>query len=1106
VSKMNVFFILCLVFSPFNSVFALSEEEAALLQESAQDSGIVDSVLGSIKKIPIPDEIKEFIAGISFEEEDMFLVEFLDDAIGISGFVIMDKKKIPVEAIKADEGNSFTFWLPKKKKLSDILLGLEFVDKLPITKPAFIISTFEYHDERYGVMIKRGLNVISTLPTKKVSVPDALKAVKKKFAKKIPTMTLHGVVPKKAKKAYFVASAPIADTKLSEVMDLDGLGLPSSTRKVFDHIVLSKAQFFARFSRAAQRSGLTGKITLYNTEVDAIFASEKVKKEKVKISFKATLPPKWKFSDGFSDLKYLDGITLHNGIFLLSNYSYKEPKRDVPIEPGLNIVGNVTFSTFKSDAPLAEVATMLGKSVKDLTFAGVIKKKVKESVFKAYMPLHKKKVSLQTLIDLRRYGVPDSFLPKMQGMVLKNLQVSMGIGPEAKQVEASGDVEFNKKKIQADILFKKIKGKKTVVTLILNLPPNWRISDDFPLLKPFDEFTTSNPKIVLSTEDYDEEKLKAALSKGLNFVSKIDMSGPLEEMKTFITHLLEQQGITSEKLDDIVLVGALRKNILKSDFSAEIPIRITFDFEKLQKKKPKHIKKLTTEPFTLAIKADASFGLKTGVSLYLTSQEEPITLVGEIAAGVNEFGLSAAMIGTLDPAFGVNWLALGNFGIELDVDYKVLAATGLPSGFGLRGTMDLGQDKDKVSLDIAGKVELSATTGGEFIFSGKANKIPLSSFVGLLVKMVDKNVSMKKVPGLSFSDVELTVVPVPATIAGKSYESGVIVKGGVEVLGVKGGVDFKISAQELKIHGGAHLSKIDTPVFKITGKGPDREAGTKDDGPAMFLDISPEEQRVYISGMVEFPPLKISKEAEIDITPTGGSFKISEKLFGKFETEVAVSFDVENPQEFNAKFVFNNDLLSFLTKDVVKEIKKFEKKNVEEVEKLSARPVEEGGAEEVARVENRIAELKEDIEKYKRECDEASLLKKIYECPESGAKITGAGIELASLEAYKEAILKPGVEVVKGLTTATREVGKAGVIVTSRIAQWTAMGLGDFLNVTKVEGEFSGESLLAGKTPKLTLEGVLFGKHISLKDMYFDFNNPEHLFETLAQGIIQLAQ
>ena len=1055
--------------------------------------------------LPMPKPMKDIVKNVKIENQEFVEgPEGFEDALGMKGTINIYGKKVPVKGFQEeDEGTSVRFWLPKEWYISKTFSELKELDDQPIAKPAFVLSTFEYEDKELGVIIKKGLNLVSKLKIKELKVPKSLVKIRDGVAKKIPEISLQGVITKKVKESSFIASVPLKkDVKLSEIMQLKKLGIPESMQKKFAGVVLQKPTFEIRLGLGYQDFSMRGKVKLFKADLDAVLTVHKEPGQKAQARFKLVMPPDWKLSDGFPEFAAMDSMSPPKAVFIFSNYEYEDPDFEIPIEPGLNIVGVIRVTDIKTDAPIGEVMKRMKDTSGELTFSGLIKKKIKESRFRAYLPTPKDDVPLSKFLPTKMLPLPDSVRKKISKYNVHKPFVFIDLRPGVKVVELDGTIVSERDSTDINLLFNRLPGK-TAFVLILHNPPDKKLSADFSPLKPLDALNLADMKFVFSTHDFFFEKLNVELVRGLNVVAEIALDGPLGPIKNFVDKALSKHGV-AYKGEKLMFVGSIPKNIRNASFKVVIPGRLTFDYQKMYKekvikRKPKNIAWMRIENFllTLGLKGiNLEFGLSSGFTVKFVKQKKQVLFKGMIDVTPHKFGLGGSMDGKLELAKG---FALEDPGIELDIDYKILAATGLPAGFGLRGIMGVGEKPDRSEIDIAAKIEISTGGMSEFIFSGKVDQLKLTQLIQLFSKMAGKNISLKKVPTFALSDVEYTIVPFPAEIAGKHYEQGVVVKGGIKLFDITGVMG--ITVEPTGLEGSGQLKNIDMKVIKLTGAGPDKEYDTEDDGPVVSLKITPLEQRLFISGKLEIPALKLSQNSEIDVQPGGGRVKIMAKIGPLLSAELDMFVNFEAPEEFEADFEFQQDALSKLELLMIEGIKEFNKKAEEDLEKISAEEVSKGAQEEIEKVEKKIAKLKKEIDDLKDECDDAPGWKKAFVCTGVGAKLIKPGTELAALVTYKEGLVKPGTAVIEVVTTGVRETAKFGTKSVSKLGEWTAKGLGNILNIKKLSGHVSALELMTGEAPRVTLEATLLGKDITLKDLELSIDN---IFDFVSKAVNKL--
>ncbi len=325
-----------------------------------------------------------------------------------------------------------------------------------------------------------------------------------------------------------------------------------------------------------------------------------------------------------------------------------------------------------------------------------------------------------------------------------------------------GFVRIDNVRVPIKLIFVEMEGDITEIILIVDLPVNWKFARLGSQLATLDKgIQLTNPKLILSSFEYEEPTFhNVEIGMGVNVISAIKFIGALLPVQSLVNNLDKVAKSTSK--GDIYMVGHILKPLSKATFTAFLPQEIVFDL-----KNSKPIKMIDLKKFFIEITASLEAKMGLTMLMYSTKFKDPIDLKAFVTIKPNEAVFSGALNTMFDPAFGIKWLALGDFGLDVDLNYAVLASTGLPSGFGARGKMNIGTGADVRKIDIAGK----AGVGQGLMLSGKIDTLPLFLVVAILEKMVGAKIPViKKIPNPILRNVELAVIPEDTEIAGKEYE------------------------------------------------------------------------------------------------------------------------------------------------------------------------------------------------------------------------------------------------------------------------------------------------------------------------------------------------
>ncbi len=422
-------------------------------------------------------------------------------------------------------------------------------------------------------------------------------------------------------------------------------------------------------------------------------------------------------------------------------------------------------------------------------------------------------------------------------------------------------------------------------SLVLDMPNSWQLSTWFQDLKPMDKIKFEKSKFAIATAQYRDIELDIYLEYlNFTFIALINLSNQqmqeFQSLRTFIEK-------TNKKTVPYLLIQTSIP--FRKPKEAKFDIVVPFTFEKTYKP-GSSVTKIAADALIVSIQPiQLTLGLSMGMFLYLSSQPQPLrfTLAGTLSK--TDVELEGYMEGVYDPAFGLDWLALGEFGLELDFNFALMAA-GIPvSGIGFRGMMGLGEGTQRVNIEAAAKVEVNSDSVPGIGLQAKVNQIDIGALFSLLKKdskKAGKNVDISNMPTIKFYDLGLRIMPQSMSIAGQTFRQGVTAEGFMDIFGLKGYAYVYVSPSTLTFTMKGGLAKIENEYFKISGPGL-KDIPGMEEGPSTTIDVallkpSPQLPSVIIGGDFEVKPIKW--KTKVDLI---ASLK---QIYAKAETTIGEGF------------------------------------------------------------------------------------------------------------------------------------------------------------------------------------------------------------------------
>lgn len=385
--------------------------------------------------------------------------------------------------------------------------------------------------------------------------------------------------------------------------------------------------------------------------------------------------------------------------------------------------------------------------------------------------------------------------------------------------------------IEGDLFVRKT-GNKTIYLLKAQAPKNFKLSDGMKELKGtlFDNITLNQFNFVVSSDDYDEQVKKGVektegtnpdvfkYHKGLNFVAQATLSGPLAPAGK----LLNEDGSV------ITIIASLDpSNPLNSVFRADVPSGIVMKNDQA-----------TLDKFSLEIKGNPTPALALLTQMHIKPSSHDDWLVFTIRIGVS--ALDAMLAGTLrcegeeggdcywhNPV-GIKGLDIAYVALQGGINYVKFAATGLPSNFGIAGSMKI---NDKIVM-----VATNIDTGdpNKFMIAGAVEQLTLHDIIVVAQKLTTgafKEVSLPEAD-VALEDVSVYMVPQDKVMIGEiEFNQGFSLSGRLRLGKLfEAGVEGRLISG---LAGGAFFTGYCSPinianVLKITRSKKDKEGRLTD--------------------------------------------------------------------------------------------------------------------------------------------------------------------------------------------------------------------------------------------------------------------------------------
>ncbi|KAJ3129205.1 hypothetical protein HK098_002189 [Nowakowskiella sp. JEL0407] len=263
--------------------------------------------------------------------------------------------------------------------------------------------------------------------------------------------------------------------------------------------------------------------------------------------------------------------------------------------------------------------------------------------------------------------------------------------------------------------------------------------------------------------------------------------------------------------------------------------------------------------------------LKCGIELQHPKSND--TLVFKNTFSASKSGAKA--IGSLIAShwtspFGIKNLVIHDVLLQLDVDYVVLASTGLPKSIGIAGDLKIGSTVMKVATEIG------IADPSKQMISGHVEKLPLKDVIGFALQLASGkfNKTTEFVDGPSDSyeletiskdylvleTATLHICFEKTQIGSKVYEEGVSIQAEWKTIGRKTSALLHLSSSGVIARGTITSFSLGPLVVKGPESTPGSKAGKHDDA-ILEMHLTDTKQQIVIAGTIDLKGLKTSVTA-----------------------------------------------------------------------------------------------------------------------------------------------------------------------------------------------------------------------------------------------------
>ncbi len=429
------------------------------------------------------------------------------------------------------------------------------------------------------------------------------------------------------------------------------------------------------------------------------------------------------------------------------------------------------------------------------------------------------------------------------------------------------------------------------------------------------------------------------IKPGLNIVATVPLTGAFEYLQNFINSVTGQPiTATGGTMNLAVQTPLENMSLSKVAISAALAVRFGIDFTKL--KDPSLSTKLNLRAFNFGdfllkvTPANGQLALGAKATLEMLNPKQPaLNFSADGELGKEGWKFQAMMDGMWDPAFGIDWLGIGNLRFTIGqstnpVALQVAAVAGVPfTQLGFAGTLALGTN-DEFKISLNGDIDTTLVPP-LFGFAGKLdNELKMADIIAWIGRDVFKKsiqatdlpeITIKKNSGLAFATA-------PGTIGNTVYKQGFNLLFDAVITGYQAKLDIMVDTEEKKFKGEVWLGEMlpdnklgpikikinDTPIVNISDF-----AGTGALNGRLFLDFNDTSKDEFkFDGQVAIPAIDLSMKAKLGINNDGFNGDFEFAISDQFSADVELKINPKKIDELYVMMKFQQKFQDALIKAV----------------------------------------------------------------------------------------------------------------------------------------------------------------------------------------------
>lgn len=301
--------------------------------------------------------------------------------------------------------------------------------------------------------------------------------------------------------------------------------IPAYMRSLFEKIKLMAARIERGTPEYPNSFKVSGSTTLYGERVDCVvwYVDQG---NTISGSIDIALPASKRIKDIFPGLPVVGDLAVERMRFVCTNFSYKDTKTDITLDPAFHMLGTVQLASLKIPG-IKKIANLLKEKAEAPFHIVLSPDDITKSRIDITIPpimLTVPDVTLASLFDIGPLKMPNSMRTALQSVRFKNISMAIDFSQTYAMFSLGGTIDFFN--VNANALFKMFETESDgiISSFVVRMPSSWSLSSAFPDLSKILQIKTSNITFAVSSGSYMDSTFNIHFDPGVFLLTGVDIS------------------------------------------------------------------------------------------------------------------------------------------------------------------------------------------------------------------------------------------------------------------------------------------------------------------------------------------------------------------------------------------------------------------------------------------------------------------------------------------------------------------------------------------------------------------------------------------------------